>query len=268
MIRLKWIYASIIFCFLVNIFPSNIFAQRIFTPDFVVVSGWVLDVDNDSLLPFANIYNPVKMKGTMSKTNGEFRYFAFPGDTLWISSMGYYPLAYLVPDCPGEEIRDSFYLKEKIFRIPDVEIVALTRYEKLRFDVKKMKISVEVSNARKNFPFINQNVLAFHERNNDNFGFVGSPISALYEAFSKEGKERRKLAKLKAGDKVKEEVEERYNIDIVKQITGFNDSTANLFIEYCNFSDEFLLKASEYYIIEVTLEHYREFCVINSIDER
>lgn len=241
-------------------------AQAILNPDYVVVSGFIMDVENDSALLFANVYNHRTMRGTISDKNGCFRYYALPGDTLWFSSMGYYPLHFEVNAEPGAKIRDTFYLKARVYQIHDVEILALTRYEKLRYDVKNMKIPRDVENARNNFPVVNHNVNAFYKRNNENFGLVFSPISALYDAFSKEGRERRKLAELKRQDAVKAKIEPHFNKPMVKRITGLNDEQAEVFIKFCNFSDEFLLNAPDYYIIEIVLEQYEDFCVLNNIE--
>lgn len=269
LIFLRKYYQLFLILFVFILKPAiNTNAQTILNPDYIVVSGLVTDVENDSALLFANIYNPRTMRGTISDKNGYFRYYALPGDTLWFSSMGYYPLHFAVNGEPGSKIRDTFYLKSRVYKIHDVEILALSRYEKLRYDVKNMKIPRDIKNARANFPIVNHNVNAFYERNNENFGLVFSPISALYDAFSKEGRERRKLAELQRQDAIKAEIEPHFNIDMVKRITGLDNELAQEFIEFCNFSEEFLLNAPDYYIIEIILEQYEEFSVLKGIENK
>jgi len=260
------LFCVFIVCFVKPTIKTN--AQAILNPDYIVVSGFVMDVENDSALLFANIYNPRTMRGTISDENGFFRYYALPNDTLWFSSMGYYPLHFEINGEPGTKIRDTFYLKARVYKIHDVEILALTRYEKLRYDIKNMKIPRDIENARNNFPIVNHNLNAFYERNNENFGLVLSPISALYDAFSKEGRERRKLAELQRQDALNAKIETHFNKSMVKRITGLDDELADKFIEYCNFSDEFLLNAPDYYIIEIILEQYEEFCVLRGIENK
>ena len=238
-------------------------AQLILSSDFVVVSGVVKDADKDSVLVFANVYNMRTMRGTVTNENGWFRYFAVPGDTLWISSMGYYPLHIAIEE-GQEEIRDTFYLKARAYKIPDVEILALTRYEKLRYDVKNMKIPRDVQNARDNFPVVNHELMSFYERGNENFGLVVSPISALYYAFSKEGKEIRKLAELQKQDAISKQIEPHFNEEMVHEITGLEGEELQKFMEFCNFSEEFLINSADYYIIELILEQYEDFCVLKS----
>jgi hypothetical protein len=269
LIFLKKYYYQLLILLVFILKPAiNTNAQAILNPDYIVVSGLVMDIENDSALLFANIYNPRTMRGTISDKNGYFRYYALPGDTLWFSSMGYYPLHYAVIGESGAKIRDTFYLKARVYKIHDVEILALTRYEKLRYDIKNMKIPRDIENARNNFPIVNHNVNAFYERNNENFGLVFSPISALYDAFSKEGRERRKLAELQRQDAIKAQIEPHFNIDMVKRITGLEDQLAQEFIEFCNFSEEFLLNAPDYYIIEIILEQYEDFCVLKGIENK
>lgn len=245
---------------------KNVSAQAILNPDFVVVSGYVFDVDKDSVLTFANVYNTRTMRGTITDRNGFFRYYALPGDTLWFSSMGYYPLQYKIIDDPGSRIQDTFYLKARTYKIPDVDILALTRYEKLRYEVKNMEVPRDVKNARNNFPVVNHNVNAFYERNSESFGLIMSPISALYDAFSKEGKERRKLAELMRQDAIDEKIALKYNEDLVNRVTGFEGDLLIEFMEFCNFSEEFLLNAPDYYLIEILIEQYQAFCVLKKME--
>ncbi len=236
-------------------------AQLILNSEFVVVSGVVKDADKDSILMFANVYNMRTRRGTVTDKNGKFRYFAMPGDTLWISSMGYFPLHIAISDSL-DKITDTFFLKARTFQIPDVEILALTRYEKLRYDVKTMKIPQDLQNARDNFPVVNQNLMAFYKRDPETTGLIMSPISALYYAFSKEGKEMRKLAELKRKDAIAEQIEPHFNKEMVHRITGLEGDELTKFMEYCNFSENFLLNAKDFYIIEIILEQFEVYSVL------
>jgi hypothetical protein len=256
----NYVFSFVIVCWICFIEMNMSFAQGILTPDFVTIQGVVLDAENDSSLVFANVYNTRTMRGTITNKQGEFRYFALPKDTLWFSSLGYYPFYLPITDSVSV-ISDTFYLKSRVFEIPDVNILALTKFEKLRYDVKNMKIPKDLENANRNFPQINHDVMAFYERNNPNFGLVLSPISALYDVFSREGKERRKLAELMRQDAINQSVSEKFNPKMIQRITGLKEPELTQFIEYCNFSNEFLLKVPDYYLVEIILEQYEHFRV-------
>lgn len=248
---------------------SQLRAQDILTPDFIVISGHVVDAHNNSVLSLVNVYNPDTYKGTITNEDGYFRYYAFPGDTLLLSSMGYLTAYLPVPDTSAQMIRDTFYMQRDTFDLPEVSIYGLTKYEQLRYEIKKLDFSDSPEmRARANLPVINQDQLSYYSRRTDNFGLVASPISALYNAFSKEGKEMRKLRELKRRDALQAKIEPRYNVQMVMRITGLNEGQAKDFMAFCDFSDKFLLNASEYRIISEIEKQFERYRVTNDIKKK
>jgi hypothetical protein len=76
---------------------------------------------------------------------------------------------------------------------------------------------------------------------------IPGPISALYDAFSKEGKSRRKYEELLKYDQKKVVAARRYNAEVVKLITHFtSDKEIQDFMLYCNLSVDFIISSSEY----------------------
>ena len=243
--------------------------QNIFTPDFVVISGYIQDAKNDSSLNLVNVYNPKTYRGTISDEEGFFRFYALPGDTLLLSSMGYLTAYIPVPDTAARSITDTFYLRRDTFNLPEVNIYGLTRYEQLRYEVKKLDFSDSPEmRARKNLPKINSDNLSYYSRRTDNFGLVASPITALYNAFSKKGKEMRELRRLKARDALQAKIEPRYNVGMVMRITGLDKAEAEEFMEFCDFPASFLLNASEYRIIAEIEEQFERYRVNNDNENK
>ncbi|MFP4665044.1 MAG: carboxypeptidase-like regulatory domain-containing protein [Bacteroidales bacterium] len=251
---------------IVLICASHLRAQNILTPDFIVISGHVVDAHNDSVLPLVNVYNPATYKGTITNDEGYFRYYGFPGDTLLLSSMGYLTAYLPVPDTSAQMIADTFYMQRDTFDLPEVSIYGLTKYEQLRYEIKNLDFSDSPEmRARANLPVINSDQLSYYSRRTDNFGLVASPISALYNAFSKEGKEMRKLRELKRRDALQARIEPRYNINLVMRITGLDKSEARKFMDFCDFPVSFLLNATEYRIIAEIEKQFERYRVSNDI---
>ncbi|MCL2510899.1 MAG: hypothetical protein FWF09_02485 [Bacteroidales bacterium] len=78
-------------------------------------------------------------------------------------------------------------------------------------------------------------------------GLSTSVIQAMYDQYSHEGKMRRKYDSLVAQDNIEYQLYPKYNVALVKQITGFtSDSTAYAFIKFCDFKNDSLLQANNY----------------------
>ena len=69
----------------------------------------------------------------------------------------------------------------------------------------------------------------------------------MYDAFSKEGKSRRKYEELVKSDQKRVVAARRYNVEVVKLITHFtSDKEIQDFMLYCNLSVDFIISSSEY----------------------
>jgi len=78
-------------------------------------------------------------------------------------------------------------------------------------------------------------------------GLSTSVIQAMYDQYSHEGKMRRKYDSLIQQDNIEYQLQPKYNVALVKQITGFtSDSTAYAFIKFCDFKNDSLLRANNY----------------------
>jgi len=75
---------------------------------------------------------------------------------------------------------------------------------------------------------------------------VMNPISMLYDWLSKEGKQNRKLEELLKQEEVKKLVANRYESDLMWQLTGYAGPELERFKKHCNLSDYFVTNASDY----------------------
>lgn len=253
---IKKIFILLIF----SVSGFQLYSQSILTPDFHVISGYVYDSKNDSILKNANIYNKRTLKGTITNKEGFFRFYALPGDTLVISSLGYMPEYILLKDTSYNYENKTFYLERDIYNIPQVNVYGLTPYEQLKYDIKTLGMETGPElNARRNFPKINKENQAFFQRGDAGFGLIMSPFSLLYNTFSKKGKEMRKLRETQRRDRIRDKVKKKYNKEMVMRVTGANEKEALEFMEFCDFSPQFILTTSEYTLINAIQKNYRIF---------
>lgn len=213
------------------------------------VYGIVRDADTHELLLYANVWNNTNKNGTITDTAGNFRLYAYPGDTIRISSMGYVPFRWQVPDSAVMSVFHIFDLEPAVYRLREVPVYGLNKFEKLKYEIKNMKLPEDdISFANRNFPDREVDG-AYYQRDPNSFGLVLSPITALYNAFSKEAKEQRKLRELLERDRIRREVEKKYNVEMIMRITGLDKSEAEQFMKKIDLPDSYILKTSEYNLI-------------------
>jgi len=75
---------------------------------------------------------------------------------------------------------------------------------------------------------------------------VMNPISLLYDWLSKEGKQNKKLEELLKQEAVRKLIENRYESDLIWELTGYTGSELERFKQHCNLSDYFVTNATDY----------------------
>ena len=228
------------------------FCQFIKMEDRVIVAGYVLDADEHSPLVYTNISIRHRHEGTISDTAGYFALSAKMYDTIRFSILGY-ERKYVVVDDKAVESNEPLmvYLKPESYLLPTVDIFEW-RYNQLKYEVKTMNLpDDDYIYALQNFP-VKQKAISFYNNTPTNgAGLTFSPITALYEAFSKEGKEKRKLAEIQEKDYVEKLIEERITTEQIIELTGFTKVEVVRFLDWCSFSAEFINSMNAYYFIMV-----------------
>jgi hypothetical protein len=92
-------------------------------------------------------------------------------------------------------------------------------------------------------------------------GGIGvSVIQRFYDEFSREGKMCRKYDSLLAQEAVERQLYPKYNVELVKQITGFTtDSAAYSFMRFCDFKNDSLLQANNYDVYMMVRSCLKQF---------
>ncbi|HNT41207.1 MAG TPA: hypothetical protein PKN78_03115, partial [Tenuifilaceae bacterium] len=80
-------------------------------------------------------------------------------------------------------------------------------------------------------------------------------------AFGKDwyAKQNEKLAEQLEREKTRRVIDEKFNPGLVQKLTGLRDKELYEFIGYLDFSDEFLLQATDYEIHQKIMEKYNVF---------
>ncbi len=250
---IKNIRILIIFLSLLTLSQTAV-SQLIKMADRVIVAGYVFEENSENPLPYVNVYVKRTRTGTITDTSGYFILKARINDTLTFSSLGYDKKYVLINDSARESMKPLIvFLDTKIYSLNSVDIIALKRYKQLEFEITNMRLPEDdYTYAARNFPFRPVDVDYYTRGNASSFGLILSPITMLYDMFSKEGKERRKLAEIQKKDNIYKAINDKVDKNIIMQITTLkSEQEVNKFLEWCNFSNSFISNISEYDLILV-----------------
>lgn len=199
----------IIFTSLLSVFfPALTLSQSI--------TGKITEADSLRPIPFAFVVNKKTGNGSVADAEGKFTISSSNSDTLVFSALGYLPRKMKAADVH----RRCVSLFPSVTSLPDV-IISSHR--------------MSVNERRYIERFINVPKPDF-----------SSPVSALYEQFSREGKSREKLRQLYEKKLYLEDFRERCLPFFRSRKINLADFDIEEFCYYCKLSPEFIRTADNY----------------------
>jgi hypothetical protein len=189
-----------------------------------------------------HIINTTQHLGTVTDAYGDFKITANPGDSITFSALGYERLMIVLTDTMynyGYTVK----LKPKAYELEEVTVRP--------FNIKLPEISkYEIYTP----PLPGQGGI-----NIPLPGVMASPVTALYNRFSREGRQRRYYKKVTEGTADFMLIGEKFNGELVSQITGLKDDELIRFISFCDFSSDFLMNYSPETIKRAIRTKYAEY---------
>ncbi len=245
--------------------PFVLFAQN------KVFHGEVFDAVGYIPVKQANIYNISKNKYTFSNTNGQFSILVAINDTLVISGSIYRQLMVVIDPSMYQRGEGEFLLYHKAFLLKEVKILALNpSYEGFKRDIATMKLP----DSYKNLEDVHlsksdrQNAVYNGEAPNILRGTaVGSPITYLYNTFSKKMKMKALANEMESYGNEVGQVQDKYNRKLVKEITNLDDDDLMEFMVYCRFSYYDLVRWSREEIIASIRYKFAEYQYYKALQE-
>lgn len=217
----------------------------------------VLDSLTRKPVAFAHIINTTRRTATISDTLGYFYIRTSPGEQLQLTAIGFsaskLTIGYSILRSP---LIYDLLLQPIIYTIEAVRVNPLGSYLQFKQHFITVKLPESVYT-------IHPSVLQEIEEGTDTLDMLIapalSPVTALYNLLSKEGKSKKKLRKLLEQEDFERQIDFKYSPDIVSHITGYAGFELYEFMEFCSFKKEFLLDASYYQITQAILAMKREF---------
>ena len=216
------------------------------------LSGVIVN-EADEPLPFVTVTNLTTRQGVVSNEEGFF-YITFPAhDTLQLSAVNYEAYSMYFGDTAQATNYDlKIRLSEKTYQLENVTVFAFR-------DEAAFKRAIL---ALDDIPEEPEKIVipgTYQGPRIEKKASAASPISFIYDRFSKRAKYERKVQQAKRDAKYQKTLAKKYNRAMVEKITGLNDSRLDEFILFCQLKDEFIERSNEYDIILAINQCYRDF---------
>jgi hypothetical protein len=197
----------------------------------------------DTLLPqpFYNIMviNASSGKGVFGSPNGSFSVYVKPADSVFIS-VKYYPkiTVFVVPDSNCRYER-TFYIERNVRETPEVVVTPLKSLQQIKEERESLALR--------------------DTRDVTGLEVFQSPITALYEAFSKKEQNRRWIAEQQYRDDQKRIVKELLRNYVSFEIIQLEETDFDAFITFLNVDENFLKTATEMELILFIKDKFEHF---------
>ena len=166
--------------------------------------------------------------GFYGKADGSFNIEMNKNDTLVIAVIGYEFVKYCFRDSVKKERYDILVrLKRKQVQLPEVRILAPRDLEAIQKDIQK---------------------LGYNKKDYEISGIdaMQSPITFLYEEFSRYERLRRHNAELVNNEKRRNLLKELLARYVADDIIGLSDDQFEQFVDFCNVDETFMKTSSQY----------------------
>jgi len=212
---------------------------------YVIFSGTVFN-EESKVLPFTTIIIKDRNLGTIASRNGDFRIRVKENEEIIFSSVGYFSRRYYVPSYDSlTEYTEDIILRQDTIMLDVTEIYPWpATYEEfsrkfIEFDEPETIVDLQLP-LIKTPPLTHPGQIGIR---------IPGPITLLYNLFSRSAKRQRQYAELIEKDRIQRKIAIRYNKEIIYRITGLSDEKEIYdFMQYCNFSKEFIFNSLEYEI--------------------
>ncbi|WP_128547442.1 carboxypeptidase-like regulatory domain-containing protein [Larkinella soli] len=223
-----------------------------------------LVTDRVSQLPVASatIQNTTLGRATLSTETGRFRITALPNDTLLISCIGYKTERLVVP------AEDQELIVRLVQDVKTLNEVVIKGWTESKFKQEFMKLNLPDK------PVIDIRMPVEPVIMLGNAGRIGAdpvslapkislkgPVSALYDAFSRQAKMERKLQELQKAEGRKQQYRNRLDPVWISRITDLKGERLAAFLKFCQLPEPFVLTSTDYDLIVAIKGCLKDFLV-------
>lgn len=219
--------------------PSGAAPSGGVTPKFII--GKVLDQETGAAIDNGSVIN--KRSQAVGRTNhtGAFYLQVKPGDSVIVTS----------PSHGRAGIKWDGVSPNPVIRMPrqysGITLAEVTVTAKREYEIRReLEVLLREPEARKNLS------------TEEIVGLAQSPITLLYELFSRQAKANRKAAVI--SQEHRRHMLAGYRLGLIAgRATDLKGEDLERFIEFCRFNDEFVLFSSEYDLTFAVLQRFKQY---------
>jgi hypothetical protein len=205
----------------------------------VFVSGKVMDTMNVDMFYNLMVINKTSGRGVFGQPDGHFSVYVRPGDKIALSTKGY-PVYEFIATADGD---CQNHILAYIERIPqEIEQVV----------VRPLKSLEQIKEER-------QALSQRETRTVTGINLMESPITALYQAFSKKEQNKAWIAEQQYKDDQRRIVKELLRLYVAFEIIDLPETTFDDFITFLNIDENFIKTASEMELVLFIKDKYDHF---------
>ncbi len=221
-----------------------------------VISFRAVDAITGNPVEMAHVINFTQKHGTIADMLGYFKLPISVGDTISITSLGYFGMTFF---SWGQYKKDStFYtikLKPRSYHLKELQFSWFKDYDKFLRGVSQLRIKRTKEEERL------ENISDYFNRAIRKMALVDLPKGSPGIGFGKDWLQKQNEMLIEKLEKERKQrvIERKYSAGIVSALTGLAGNEVHWFMEYCALTDEFLLKASDYEIQEKVMDKFKGY---------
>jgi len=230
-----------------------------------VVNFRLVDAVTGNPVELAHIINRTHRDEAIADKLGYFKIQLFDGDTLSITSIGYFnQLIYSWGQYNYDSTFYSIQLKPRSYSLKELKITWFSNYDKFLKGVSELRIPLtkeEESTIR---------ITEYFDRAIRKLDLKNLPGSSSGMLFGIDwlAKQNEQLDEKLKKESQRRAVERKYSAGIVSAITGLTGNEVHWFMEYCAFTDDYILKTSDYDIRNKILDKFKVYSVDKSSKDK
>lgn len=230
---------KLLFLFSILVFTGTVNSQsgEDYGPP-ITLSGVVKDGDNGRIITNLMLINMRTRQGIYAGATGPFSVALFQKDTLFISAPGYNNFRISFADSvrrPNYTV--EIFLHKITIQLKEVTVFAPRDLQQIESDIQKL--------GYQKSDYVNSGVDA-----------ISSPITFLYQQFSRRERAKRDIAEKRNEDKRRELLKELLAKYAAQDIIQLKDEKFDSFIDFCNVNDAFLQSCTQYEFIMFVKKKY------------
>ena len=240
------LFRTILLLSICTFYTISLVAQQQF------VKGLILSQSDSSIISHAHIINTTSKIGVTSNQTGAFFIQAKLEDTLVISFIGFKSLR-----ISASNIDSKVYLTRAIHNIETYTVLPYKDFNEFREAFTKLELK-DTSSFKLNTSF----VLSIDELKSwgPPQSILRGQFTALAVKFNKRIKDKKNYDRLIARDKHRAFLATKFNSKLVKQATVLREEyQINSFMEYCDFTDQFIELSSHYKLVDQIINCFDEY---------